>query len=164
VSAVAELRILSDISPGRIEAAALLWAEATAARDGAEHFQSLTWAGPAIAAAIAEAADSQMLTALGAEDRPLGFAVTQSSREGLAILRYFAVRSAMWGQGVGTRLLAEVARSLRARSFSGAELWVRENNRAAINLYEQLGWRFDGPTSLNPDSGHLMLHYTLDLL
>jgi ribosomal protein S18 acetylase RimI-like enzyme len=163
VSSVAEVRILDGITPDRVEAAAQLWADATAARDGADHFQSLAWTRPVIAAAIAEVTDSAMLTAVAADDHPIGFAVIQSSGPGVAIVRYFAVRSAVWGHGVGRRLLSELTYFLSARGFAGAELWVRNNNDAAIGLYERLGWGWDGASRPNPDSGHLMLHYTLDV-
>jgi ribosomal protein S18 acetylase RimI-like enzyme len=42
-------------------------------------------------------------------------------------------------QGVGTRLMAAAARCLLERGKSAAFLWVFEDNRRAVALYERLG-------------------------
>ena len=157
-----EIRVIAELSPERIDAATRVWVAATEARDGADHFQTFAWARPRIADA-ADAADAVLLTVLDADDTAVAFAVTRSSGPGVAILSFLAVAPTAQGQGVARGLLGEVDRRLRAAGFAAAELWVREGNRAAIGAYERLGWRSDGPTQVNHDSGHLMLHYVLDL-
>jgi GNAT superfamily N-acetyltransferase len=54
--------------------------------------------------------------------------------------------------------LDELARVLRLRGCTGAELWVYEDNDPAVALYQKLGWRFDGPTRTHPRSGRTERH------
>ena len=48
------------------------------------------------------------------------------------------------GQGIGRRLLQRTLDAARARGLSRVELTVREDNPAAIALYEKFGFEAEG--------------------
>jgi GNAT superfamily N-acetyltransferase len=72
----------------------------------------------------------------------LGFAFAGPSRdtEGVAELYSIYVDPNAWGTGLGRELIVEVERRLREQGFSGAELWVLEDNPRARRFYEAAGW------------------------
>ncbi len=158
------VRVLSDISAERIDAAARIWADATAARDDSPTVAPLDLARPVITAVIESSPGAILLTALERGDVPLGFVVSAPSGHERAELHYLGVSPGAWGRGIGTILLTAFARHLRAAGFALGELWVYRNNYPAVMLYETLGWRFDGPTRVHPRSGRTEVHYTLDLV
>ena len=45
------------------------------------------------------------------------------------------------GQGVGTKLLSHAETSAKQQGYQGMRLEVREDNKAAIHLYEQAGYQ-----------------------
>jgi GNAT superfamily N-acetyltransferase len=51
---------------------------------------------------------------------------------------------AVWGSGVGRRLMAAAVNVLREAAFSDAILWVLEGNERAQRFYEIGGWQLDG--------------------
>jgi GNAT superfamily N-acetyltransferase len=72
----------------------------------------------------------------------LGFAFAGPSRdtEGVAELYSIYVDPNDWGTGLGRELILEVERRLREHGFSGAELWVLEDNPRGRRFYEAAGW------------------------
>lgn len=53
---------------------------------------------------------------------------------------------ACWGRGLGTALLLEATAELRRLGYATAYLWVAEENRRAMDLYERPGWHDTGTT------------------
>ncbi|HVP27472.1 MAG TPA: ribosomal protein S18-alanine N-acetyltransferase [Candidatus Bathyarchaeia archaeon] len=49
-----------------------------------------------------------------------------------------------WGKGIGTRLLREIEELFKAKNVNACRLEVREDNLAAINLYEKFGYKVIG--------------------
>jgi ribosomal-protein-alanine acetyltransferase len=64
-------------------------------------------------------------------------------RRGSDIARLYsiAVDRRCRGRGIATRLIAHAERTARRRGLRRLRLEVRESNRAAIRLYERLGYR-----------------------
>lgn len=60
-------------------------------------------------------------------------------------LRQLAVDSALRRQGIAKKLIGAF---LRQQGYARVVLWVREYNEGAIRLYESLGFRPDGWTSV----------------
>lgn len=50
----------------------------------------------------------------------------------------------VWGQGIGSKLLAVCVESLVGLGYLEAVLWVGAENRRARRFYEREGWHFDG--------------------
>lgn len=150
--------------PGDLDGAALVWARATAKRDGEAEIPPL------------EAARAVVLDGLGGERSTLvvavddgmviGFATaepTASSR--VAEVRYVGVDPDHWGAGVGGQVLERLADELAAAEFRSAQLLVYADNAAARRLYERLGWRRGGhdPTP-HPRTGKPEVRYHLSLV
>lgn len=66
--------------------------------------------------------------------------------EGVAELHTIYVDAALYGQGVGRRLMQAALDFLRSEGFSEVVLWVIEGNSRAIRFYESGAWRADGGT------------------
>jgi GNAT superfamily N-acetyltransferase len=79
------------------------------------------------------------------EDRVLGFVTVGPSRDALELGELYAiyVEPAAWSTGAG-RALIERAEAQLAETWSGATLWVLEDNPRARSFYEEAGWRADG--------------------
>lgn len=60
---------------------------------------------------------------------------------GAGTLWQLATRGELQGLGLGTRLIEEAERRIRARGLSTAMLGVEDNNPRARALYERLGYR-----------------------
>jgi ribosomal-protein-alanine acetyltransferase len=69
-------------------------------------------------------------------------------REGTSVARLYsiAVAAEARGRGIGRLLLEDAARIARRHGCSCLRLEVRADNRAAIRLYESLGYRHIGRT------------------
>ena len=74
-------------------------------------------------------------------------------RDGMAFIDNLHVDPARRGAGVGGKLMAEVARRLKAKNYRGAYLWVFAQNKGARRLYERLGGTFQREMD-KPISGH----------
>ena len=76
-------------------------------------------------------------------------------RENSAWARLYsiAVDPAARGQGLGRRLLADAERQARAAGCAGLRLEVRQDNRAAVALYEAAGYRRAGALPAYYDDG-----------
>ncbi len=54
----------------------------------------------------------------------------------------------VWGQGIGSDLLAVCVESLRELGYAEAVLWVATENRRARRFYEREGWHSDGASKV----------------
>ncbi len=57
------------------------------------------------------------------------------------LIYHLAVDSAFRGQGIGSRLMDEVERRLRAKGCRRAYLHVTVDNHEAVEYYEKRGWQ-----------------------
>lgn len=93
---------------------------------------------------------SHRLVALDEEDI-LGFCDVGASREPDADeqageLYALYVHPHSMGKGIGSALIDEAMRQMRAEGFTRATLWVLTSNTAARQFYERKGWSADGTT------------------
>lgn len=65
-----------------------------------------------------------------------------SNKKFLSELRYLFVVEKYRGQGIGRELLKEYF--INTSNINRKQLWVLENNKSAIRLYESFGFKFDG--------------------
>ncbi|MFP5379818.1 MAG: GNAT family N-acetyltransferase [Vicinamibacteria bacterium] len=63
------------------------------------------------------------------------------------------VDPAAWGSGCGAALVAAAERTLAARAYADAVLWVIESNERARRLYERAGWTADGESKQSSIGG-----------
>lgn len=149
---------------GDIDAAAQIWAEATAARDGDAEVADLSVSRPVIEAVLARSPDSFVLIARTADGSvSAGFVAVSPSGEGRAEVSYVGVRPGSWGRGVGELLLRHVGARLAAGGYRNAELQVYVDNSRAVALYERLGWRPRGAPAPHPRTGKPEQRYELQL-
>ncbi len=143
--------------------AAQIWAEATAARDGATQVAPLDLSLPLIEAVIHSSPRSLLMIARDGGGRALGFAALEpiGSGEDRASLRYLGVRPEVWSRGVADELLRAVHDQLVRRGFTSAELYVYTDNARAVDLYRRLGWVREGDVRRHPKSGRYEERFTL---
>ncbi len=148
-----------------VDEAAAIWAEATAARDGAAEVAPLSLARPLIQRVTERSPRSLLLVALDAGERVVGFAAIEPAPADAATadLRYLGVHPRNWSGGVGRQLLLALPGHLTAAGYVRAELDVYLDNRRAVDLYEHLGWRRTGDPAPHPRTGRLEQRYRLDL-
>jgi len=120
---------------------------------------------PIIQGALDGSARSILLVAVEADDRVVGFAVTEPvpAEESTAEVSYVGVHPDRWGDGVGRDLMAALPERLRDACFSHAQLSVYIDNARAIALYERLGWLPHGVAVPHALSGRLEQRYLLNL-
>jgi GNAT superfamily N-acetyltransferase len=70
------------------------------------------------------------------------------------------VQPNFWRVGIGRRLTQTLIREARLRGYHRAQLWTDADNRPARSLYERLGFRPSGLTTLRAH-GRLGVHYVL---
>jgi RimJ/RimL family protein N-acetyltransferase len=150
--------------PGEIDGAALVWARATAARDGDAEIPPLE----AARAVLLESLRKERSTFVVAEDEGvvIGFATAEPAASWrVAEVRYLGVDPAHWGRGTGGLVLARLTEELAAAGFRLAQLLVYADNAPARRLYERLGWSWDEKeASLHPRTGKPEVRYSLLLL
>ena len=151
-------------NPGDIDGAALVWARATARRDGEAEI-------PPVEAARAVLLDSlgseRSLLVVAADDGVvIGFATAEpATSQRVAEVRYVGVDPEHWGSGVGGLVLARLADEIASAGFRAAQLLVYADNTPARRLYERLGWSWDRKEpSLHPRTGKPEVRYRLSLL
>jgi ribosomal protein S18 acetylase RimI-like enzyme len=74
-------------------------------------------------------------------DRPIGMVLTSCVSEGVGHTTQICVMPGHHGHGLGRYLMESAVRALRARQFHTLSLTVTSSNRAAVRLYESLGFR-----------------------
>lgn len=156
---------LIDGTATHVDAAAQIWAEATAKRDGDADVAPLELARPIIQRVL-DASPRAFLPIVLAGDTTVAFAAVApvdevDGRE--AEIHYLGVAPAFWGHGVGGFLLESVCRELKLRGFARAGLSVYADNPAAVRLYERRGWQVYGEGKVHPRSGRLEREYRLIL-
>jgi GNAT superfamily N-acetyltransferase len=122
------------------EAAALVWARATARRDAQEQ-RDTSDTLPGIHRRLAIDGAAMLLAHHGGD--VVGFAITAPQASTLEVF-YLAVDPDAWGRGVATRLLRAVDDHARTSGHSTLELWVIAANERAIATYEHAGWTRTG--------------------
>jgi ribosomal protein S18 acetylase RimI-like enzyme len=157
------MRITQTRAPADVDAAAQLWAEATAARDGEDEVAGLTESRPIIQGVLDRSADSFVLLGTFGRGMPGAFAAVAPIRERVAELVYFGVSPHLLGLGAGRELLGELQTRLQALGYDRAELSVYTDNVRAIRLYERLGWRAYGDPVPHRRTGRPEQRYRLSL-
>lgn len=148
-----------------VTAAAQIWAEATAAREGDE-VPGLDLARPVIQDVLDRSPRSFLLIARSADGAATGFAAIEplpGPDEAGAQVSYLGVRPQAWGQGIAERLLRELRARLKAAGFTRAELAVYVENVRATALYERLGWQACGAPTAHPRTHKPEQRYELRL-
>jgi len=155
---------ISVTSADRVDAAAQLWAEATAARDGDDEIAPLDLSRPLVRSVL-DSSPRSLLIAADDGDELVGFAAIEpwASESATAEIRYVGVSPRAWGAGVGRQLMAAVPELLAQEGFEDAVLKVYVDNTRAVRLYESLGWRADGEPATHPRSGRAEQQYRLDV-
>jgi ribosomal protein S18 acetylase RimI-like enzyme len=150
----------------RIDEAAQIWAEATAARDGHDQVPALDVSRPVIQDALDHSSRAFLLIARSTDGTAAGFAAIEpapGSNETIAQVSYIGVRPRLWGQGIGETLLLEACRRLIAAGYASVELSVYADNQKAAALYQRLGWQAVGLPSAHPKTGKPEQRYELRL-
>jgi len=147
-----------------VDDAAMVWAQATAVRDGNADVAPLDLSRPVIQAVLDSSPRSALLVGLDAQEHVVGFAaVAPTGGDGtVAEIYYLGVRPDRWGQGVGRQLLQALPARLTAAGFAHAQLAVYADNARAVALYEALGWRPNGAPAPHARTGRLEQQYLLD--
>jgi RimJ/RimL family protein N-acetyltransferase len=150
--------------PGEIDGAALVWARATAKRDGEAEV-------PPVEAAKAVVLDSlrterSRLVVVEDEGVVIGFATAEPAASWrVAEVRYVGVDPDHWGRGAGGLVLGRLAEELAAAGFRLAQLLVYADNAPARRLYERMGWTWDQKEpSPHPRTGKPEVRYSLLLM
>lgn len=86
------------------------------------------------------------------EGRVIAFAILRPSQDEdadstvVGELDQFYSDPAVWGEGVGQKLLAAATHTLREGGFTQATLWTSNDNHRPRRMYEAAGWELDGAT------------------
>ena len=146
-----------------VDGAALVWARATAARDGDPDVAPLHAAKAVLLRSLGQ--EGSILVVAVAHRRIVGFTTAEPAvAAGTAEIRYLGVDPDHWGAGIGQITLAQTMHQLAAAGFLSAQLLVYEDNQRARRLYERAGWtRADDEPSVHPRSGRLEIRYHQDL-
>ena len=160
------VNVILDRDEASVVAAAQVWAEATAARDGDPDVAPLALSRPLIAKVVGSSARSLLAVARDAEGLVLGFAAVEplADPDGRrASVRYLGVRPEFWGQGIAGSLLEALRRSLPDQGFTSAELCVYTDNDRAVRTYRRHGWEAQPQIRPHPSSGRREQRYKLTL-
>lgn len=149
-----------------VTAAAQIWAEATAAREGDDEVPGLDVARPVIQGVLDRSPRSFLLIARSTDGAATGFAAIEPLKgadEAAAQVSYLGVSPEAWGQGIAGRLLLDLPARLKAAGFTRAELAVYVDNVRATALYERLGWQACGAPTAHPRTRKPEQRYELSL-
>jgi GNAT superfamily N-acetyltransferase len=86
------------------------------------------------------------------DGRVIAFAIVRPSQDEdadpavVGELDQFYSDPAVWGQGVGRKLMAAAIKTLRERGFTQATLWTSKDLHRPRRIYEAAGWALDGAT------------------
>ena len=132
------------------QAAALVWARATARRDAQEQ-RDTSRTLPGIRRRLALDGATMLLARRGSD--VVGFAITApqestveepTDKDSTLEVFYLAVEPDEWGRGAGSHLLRSVDDVARTGGYSSLVLWVIAANQRAIATYVQSGWTRTG--------------------
>lgn len=153
---MSDLRI-EVAAPGRHRAeAAVIWAEATAARDGDSEAATLDEALPVIEKVTEGSPRSRLSVAITPDGQVTGFAAIEPDGP-TAHVRYVGVSPRSWGGGVGRRLMTALPELVTGCTHGELEVYL--DNTRAVALYESLGWQRHGEPQPHPRSGRLEQRY-----
>lgn len=153
-----------------LDGAAMVWAEATAARDGHSDVAPLEVSRPIIARVL-DQPGAVLVVALDDGEQVVAFAVAEPvpARAGpgaavqTAEVRYVGVGPQRWGAGLGRSVLRLLCAELAGAGFIEAQLLVYVDNTQAVGLYEQLGWQSEGIPAPHSRTGKPEQRYRLRL-
>jgi ribosomal protein S18 acetylase RimI-like enzyme len=145
--------------PEQVDAAALIWAHAVAARDGYDEVPTLAQARPGVEKALANEPSLFLLALEGGA--PVGFLAGGPQQTDVAYVNYVGVHPQAWGKGVGEALLRALPTALADRGYAAAQLHVFVDNVRGVRLYERLGWRKAGGPAPHPRSGRVEQRYEI---
>ena len=148
---------------GDADGAAMVWARATAKRDGKSEVAPLAAARAVVLARLEE--PRPIFVVATNASAVVGFAIAApTTSASIAEVHYVGVDPEHWGDGVGAAVMARLAGELTSAGFGSAQLLVYADNVPARRLYERLGWVWDGeePT-LHPRSGRPEVRYSQQL-
>lgn len=115
--------------------------------------QSLKTLKPPVDRLRAELASTdprQQVLVADRQGRVIAFAVVRPSQDEdadstlVGELDQFYSDPAVWGKGVGRKLMAAAIETLRELGFTEATLWTSKDNHRPRRIYEAAGWRLDG--------------------
>ena len=155
---------------GHLDGAAQVWAEATAARDGDSDVAALQISRPVLARFL-DRPGAIFVVAVDQDEQVVAFAVAEPASAcgepgavaATAEIRLVGVRPVRWGAGLGRGVMQLLAAELAGAGFLDAQLLVYADNGKAVRLYEQLGWRAEGPLVSHPRTGRPEQRYRLRL-
>lgn len=157
------IEVLRDTSERSRDAAARIWALATAHRDG-DPDPAPTSAARALIDAVIDSSASTMLAAVDSDtDQVLGFAAIEIQDGESAELKYLGVDPAAWGRGVAGRLLEGIRLELPRDGVREVCLSVYQDNETAVRAYERAGWVRVGSPRPHPKTGKPEVVYSLRL-
>lgn len=143
----------TDISDDGRNAAAQIWALATAAREGHE-LESVEVARPVIDSALGDGESSTLLVARDGSGSVIGFAALRIVPEA-AELTYLGVHPHAWGRGVAGTLLAKIDEEIVRAGVGSMHLNVYVDNLPAVRAYERAGWVAVGDPAPHPRTRRL---------
>lgn len=147
--------------PEHVDAAALIWAHAVAARDGYDEVPSLEEARPDLEDALAN--EPSVLLLAFEDGEPVGFLAGGPQETDTAYINYVGVHPDAWGKGVGTALLRALPDALTKSGYKHAQLLVYVDNVRGVRLYERLGWVKIGEPAPYPGNGRLEQRYAFSV-
>lgn len=142
----------------------MVWARATATRDGEERVAPFEAARAVVLDSLQR--QRSIFVVAADEGAVVGFATAEpTTSPRVAEVRFVGVDPGHWGRGVGTTIMARLAQELGSARFSSAQLLVYTDNAPARRLYERMGWVWDAqePT-IHPRSGKPEIRYRLSLV
>lgn len=149
---------------GRRDAAAQIWAEATAQRDGEHEVATIEEARPVLDRVLQLANSYLMLAWQNAEIA--GFAALSKLNHDQSAsfeIHYLATAPSKSRQGIARALLENLTVFFKQQNADAAYLKVYEDNHSAVKLYTQAGWEPYGQSTIHPHSHRLEATYCLKL-
>jgi GNAT superfamily N-acetyltransferase len=162
---------LNPASPADITVMALVWDQATAAREGRPIPDELT--RPDRLDRLAELFGKPGAWACTAtvDGRLAGFTIgsalidpgTNIASESSDLLAYVMTSPEYWGKQIATRLIEWAIWRARQSNKQTLELWTLVDNERARRLYERLGFAAGQQVLRHPKLGIESVRYTLDV-
>lgn len=162
--AAEDLAVLVTRREEHIDAAAMIWAAATAARERDPDVATLAESRPLIEATLAQPR-SALVVLLDDRGDVLAFASVEQASQGahVAKIARVAVDPDVWGRGIGAALMRALPERLRELGFRAARLSVYVENARAVALYENAGWQPSGAIGTHPKSGKPERYFELGI-
>jgi ribosomal protein S18 acetylase RimI-like enzyme len=147
-----------------IDGAALVWARATATRDGKAEIPPLEAARGVLLESLRN--ERSLFVVADNAGRVVGFATAEPTTSvEQAEVRYVGVDPDCWGSGIGGAIMSRLAEELVSAGFRSAQLLVYADNDTARRLYQRMGWEWDSQEpSAHPRTGKPEVRYQLSLV